>query len=90
MIGRRHPGHCSGSGDESGLGPQAPLGAELDRVGRRRLHGELAWTVEHHDQPSPDVDLDEASGIALAAAPRRQLEDPEGFNNPNHAAQRYS
>jgi len=72
MLGRWCPGQRSGSGDESGVRPEAALGAELDRVGRRRLHGELAWTVEHHDRAvEPDVDLDEASGIAPATAPRR-------------------
>ncbi len=69
MIGRRHPRHCSGSGNESGVDPETPLGAELDGLGGGRADGELTGTVEGDDRAvEPDVDLDEAPGIAPAAA----------------------
>ena len=77
MIGRWRPSERSRCRGERGLGPAAVLGAELDRVGRRGPDGKLAGAVEGDDRAvEPDVDLDEAAGIAPPTATRRQLEDP--------------
>src|SRR5438552_8021186 len=77
MVDGWRPGRCSGFGDEARVGPETSLGTELDRVGWRGSDGELARPVEGDDRAiEPEVDLDQAPGIAPAAAPGRQLEGP--------------